>query len=191
MIELALAQSPVSEIADFERLTPLDAGQPVESMRERLAQLTPAEIVAPHPLVDTDMAMGCLAGLWLHYNFLTEAHCISQELQTREGHYWHGLMHRRGPDAALHAAHWMRQVGEHPIHLPLAAFARDLVIAGGVDSRADFLAVRDHWSAISFIDLCETYSNTRSSTERLCQQIQRFEWCLLFEDCWKKAIGAG
>ena len=66
------------------------------------------------------MAEGCLAGLWLLYDFLDESHTISQSLDTLEGSYWHGIMHRREPDYE-NAKYWFRRVPVHPIHAELAA----------------------------------------------------------------------
>jgi hypothetical protein len=42
----------------------------------------------------------CRAALWLAFDFLDESHAVSQELDTPEGSYWHGLLHRREPDFA-------------------------------------------------------------------------------------------
>jgi len=67
---------------------------------ERLAPLDPDRLLVPHAVRDRDMARACLAGLWLSHDFLDESHTISQEIATPTGSYWHGLMHRREPDAS-------------------------------------------------------------------------------------------
>jgi len=57
------------------------------------------------------------AGLWLLWDCLDESHEISQTMEgkgsPRTADYWHGIMHRREPDAS-NASYWFRRVGEHP-----------------------------------------------------------------------------
>ena len=60
----------------------------------------------------------CLeAGLLLLWDHLDESHQISQTMEgqgtPRTADYWHGIMHRREPDAG-NAAWWFRRVGAHP-----------------------------------------------------------------------------
>ena len=57
------------------------------------------------------------AGILLLWDFLDESHEISQTMEgrgnPRTADYWHGIMHRREPDAG-NAAYWFRRVGSHP-----------------------------------------------------------------------------
>jgi hypothetical protein len=57
------------------------------------------------------------AGLWLLWDCLDESHEISQTMEgkgsPRTADYWHGIMHRREPDAS-NASYWFRRVGDHP-----------------------------------------------------------------------------
>jgi hypothetical protein len=60
----------------------------------------------------------CLtSGILLRWDFLDESHEISQSMEgrgnPRTADYWHGIMHRREPDAG-NAAYWFRRVGKHP-----------------------------------------------------------------------------
>ncbi len=91
----------IAELLKADRLTPLGPGTPNESVRAALAALTVESAFAPHTVRDRDMAAACLAGLWLYHDFLDESHAISQEIGTPTGSYWHGLMHRREPDAGM------------------------------------------------------------------------------------------
>ena len=56
------------------------------------------------------MAAACLAGLWLHHNFLDESHTLSQDIDTTTGSYWHAIMHRREGDYG-NAKYWLHRVG--------------------------------------------------------------------------------
>src|SRR5688572_5200550 len=71
-------------------------------------------MIAPKRLADTDGGRLLIAGVLLWHDFWDDAHNISQEIETPEGSYWHGIVHRREPDAA-NARYWFRQVGRHPI----------------------------------------------------------------------------
>jgi hypothetical protein len=126
------------------------------------------------------MAAACRAGLWLAFDFLDESHAISQELPTAEGSFWHGILHRREPDAA-NAKYWFRRVGDHPVYPALSQAAREvgLVLRTG------------RWDPFAFIDLCEEHRDTGGKDELLLRQVQRKEWELLFGWCWRRAAGGG
>ena len=57
------------------------------------------------------------SGLLLLWDFLDDSHEISQTMEgkgsPRTADYWHGIMHRREPDAG-NASYWFRRVGFHP-----------------------------------------------------------------------------
>lgn len=57
------------------------------------------------------------SGLLLLWDFLDESHDISQTMEgkgsPRTADYWHGIMHRREPDAG-NASYWFCRVGSHP-----------------------------------------------------------------------------
>src|SRR5262245_45894685 len=96
------------------RLAPLGPGTPNRAVHTQLAGLTLAKAFVGHTIADEDMAKACLAGIWLHHDFLDESHAISQEIRTATGSYWHAIMHRREPDAE-NSKYWWRRVGDHPV----------------------------------------------------------------------------
>ena len=51
-------------------------------------------------------AQALQAAMWLLFDFMTESHEISQGLATPSGSYWHGILHRREPDA-FNSKYWM------------------------------------------------------------------------------------
>ena len=140
-------------------------------------------------LHDRQMAAACLSGVWLRYDFLDESHTLSQSISTTTGSYWHGIMHRREPDYS-NAKYWFRQVGRHPVFEPLAHDAAQLA-ADEKNLRADasFLTEQAVWDAFAFVDLCAAAISSDSSTERLCQRIQQQEARLLFDYCYRQAVG--
>jgi hypothetical protein len=185
----ATSYSPaVAELLREPRLAPLDGGSPNKSARPLLAAMTDATLFAPHAVSDAQMAAACRAALWLYHDFLREAHTTSQGIDTTSGGYWHGLMHRREPDFE-NARYWFRRVGAHPVFEPLRAAAAEL--AADAHAAATFLATQSRWDPFAFIDLCEASHTGRGPCELLCRQIQQSEWELLFDYCYRAAIGQG
>lgn len=171
--------SDVAELLQEERLPPLGPGSPNRAVQDQLRALTVDQLFAPRAVADRDMASCCLAGLWLYHDFLDESHTISQDIHTATGSYWHGLMHRREPDAG-NSAYWFRRVGTHPVFTPLAQQSKAL----GLSLRSQ------RWDPFAFIDLCEEQRGTGSADEMLLRRVQQREWELLFDWCWRQAGGA-
>lgn len=175
------------------KVNPLGPSVPNEALRPKLAALSPESLFAGRKFVDESAARCCLSALWLLHDFLDESHTISQEIETADGSYWHGIMHRREPDYG-NAKYWFRRVGQHPIFEPLAAAARELA-----DSSKDklppammYLREQTVWDPYRFIDLCESLASRKSadeSAELLARRIARAEWDLLFEHCYRAATG--
>jgi hypothetical protein len=159
------------------RLAELGPGTPNRSAKAALDSLTP-EAVCPN-FRDRSMALACLAGLWLYHDFLDESHRISQDIDTTTGSYWHGIMHRREPDAS-NAKYWFRNVGRHPVFEELAKEAAVL----------DYRGAGKEWDAFAFIDSCEEYRGTGSAEEEVLRRVQLREWELLFDWCYRQAMGA-
>lgn len=81
--------------------------------------LTTAINKALQPLATDHRNKRCVeSGLLLLWDFLDESHEISQTMEgkgsPRTADYWHGIMHRREPDAG-NASYWFRRVGPHPV----------------------------------------------------------------------------
>ena len=115
---------PFSELLRELRLNVLGPGCPT-AMRPKLDALREESAFGPGGPTNRDMAGCCIAAVWLHHDFLDESHAISQEIGTPTGSYWHGLMHRREPDAG-NAKYWFRRVGTHPVFASLQPVAAAL-----------------------------------------------------------------
>jgi len=171
-----------------DRPPALGSGTPNTAARPQLAALTLESAFGGKRLSDESAARCCLAGLWLHHDFLDESHAISQAIDTVDGSYWHAIMHRREPDY-WNSKYWFRRVGRHPIEGPLAAAARELAAKHQLDAAADFLKTQATWDAFGFVDLCEAIAQGKSQCEQLAREVARAEWRLLFEHCYRRALG--
>jgi hypothetical protein len=157
------------------RLMPLAEGKC--SSTEALARLRGASAQALFP--DARSPNGALAGLWLYFSCLDEAHEVAQGLATTEGSFWHGIMHRQEPDA-WNSAYWFRRAGRHEIFPALHVEAANLLSSfpnAGYREGAE-------WDPFRFIDFVELARKTPGSeAEKLALEIQRAEWQLLFDYC--------
>jgi hypothetical protein len=170
-----IPHSPLADLWAIERLPELGPGAPNVSVRPALATLTPE---AAFPVVrDREAALACISGLWLYHDFLDESHTISQDLPGWFGSYWHGIMHRREPDAS-NAKYWFRRVESNPVYDSLAGAASELglTVKGG------------KWDPFAFVDQCERERGRGTDGEMTCRRVQLREMELLFDWCYRKAI---
>ncbi len=171
-----------------ERLPGLTLGPPNEAARKRLQALTVETGVGPRGLADRDMARACLAGLWLYHDFGDEAHAIAQEIHTFTGSFWHGIYHRREPDA-WNSKYWFGRVRRHPVFEALRAAAdAEAQAAGAADTLRRALG-HTGWNPSGFVDLCQAALGGEPALEALCRRIQQREWELLFDHCYRCALG--
>ncbi len=124
------------------------------------------EDLFPGGVVDRELAQCCLAGLWLHLNFLDRSHEISQGIVSREGSFWHAIMHRLEGDF-WNSKFWYRKVGDHPVF--------------------ESMPGQRIWNPCDFVDQCEAAKETGDQTTNALQSIAVSEWKTLFEHCFKQA----
>src|SRR6266536_2528685 len=107
-----------------QRLMPLARGTcSSEEALRRLKSANPTELFA-----GSHAPQAAMSGLYLYFSCLDESHSISQSLESAEGAFWHGIMHRQEPDAG-NASYWFRRVGTHAIFPAL----REAAAQSGVD----------------------------------------------------------
>jgi hypothetical protein len=151
-----------------ERLMPLALGRCVsEEVRKLLGAVRAKELFSRSREPEA-----ALSGLYLYFSCWNEAHAIAQDLGSKEGSFWHGIIHRQEPDAS-NASYWFRKVGSHPIFPELHQRAMEAGIPAG-----------PAWDPFQFIELCErARRDPGSDLEYKALLVQRTEWQLLFDYC--------
>jgi len=151
--------------------------------REELAHLSDQELLGAGPLADRGAAACVRAGLLLFGDDLEASHAVSQSVETPDGSWWHGILHRREPDYG-NAKYWFRRVGGHPVEVELAAALKN----GGAAAREVLRG--GGWDAFRLVDLVEACeAGRRPELREELLAIQEAEMLHLLAHCYKKALG--
>ncbi len=191
------AYGPVlGPLVDTDRRRALGFGAPDRAALAALDKLSVEKAFAhaqiefgPAQPVDADMGACCVAAVWLVHDFLDESHAISQQVDTPSGSFWHGILHRREGDFA-NAKYWFRHVGQHEVFEFLGQRAGELAAIRGDTAAVEKLTPEGVWDPYAFVELCQSVVRGGSKHPDLCLDIQQVEWELLFDYCYRAAIGA-
>jgi hypothetical protein len=175
----------IESLMPDERINDLGPGNPNNAAHPALLEASVEFLFGHATVCDRDMASCCLSALWLYHDFLDESHTISQGIDTAEGSYWHGIMHRREPDPG-NAKYWFRRVGSHEIFGDLCEAANALA-KQSTGPAANTLKSWSTWDPFAFIDLCESARGQGDDHETLCKKVQLKEWQILFDYCYHRA----
>jgi hypothetical protein len=127
-------------------------------------------------------AKAALAGILLHYGHWDLSHQVSQDIESREGSYWHAIAHRIEPDS-WNSGYWFRKVGDHPIFKVLYEEVKGLL----ADAKVGW-GLKQSWDPALFIAWCdEARGLPGSEKDVLARRIQRIESAQLFSWCVTKS----
>ncbi len=135
------------------------------------------------PDSDRPARLALAAGLLQIHDFWDSSHEAAQAAddlgERRFSAYWHGIAHRREPDAG-NAAYWFRRVGRHAIWGPLAQAARPVLERHGDHLWTTRLVGGDAWNSQAMIELCSG-ARPGSDQENLARRLQRLEMRILLD----------
>jgi hypothetical protein len=135
------------------------------------------------PGSDHGTRLALSAALLQIHDFWTLSHEAAQEADDQgERHfsaYWHGIAHRREPDAG-NAGYWFRRVGNHEIFTLLADQSEPLLDVHGDSGLTARLLGKGGWNPMAMIDLC-TQARPGTPQETIARRLQRLEMQLLLD----------
>jgi hypothetical protein len=200
------AETPVRRAAETlaarPSLPPLVPRDPYDAgLRDRLLAIQPETMLGDAASPDAPGTqrphdtLAVLSGLLLWNDCLPDAHTLCQGIETENGSYWHGILHRREPDYS-NSKYWFRRVGPHPIFPALREAALESLRDGGHGFRwatetAALLESSGAWDPFAFVDWCQACDEGVLSppTRALLEQIQLREIELLLDHCLRGALG--
>jgi hypothetical protein len=152
--------------------------------RAKLAKaLSEPALATMFPSASHPKRLALAAGLLQMHDFWEASHDAAQQADDRgernTSAYWHGIAHRREPDAS-NAAYWFRRVGRHPAFVPLAEAARPIFAEAGLPGAEADLNPSGGWNANAMTNMCTT-ARAGTLEERLARRLQRLEMWLLLE----------
>jgi hypothetical protein len=109
--------------------------------------------------------------LW--HDHLDASHRLSQDIESPDGSWLHGIMHRREPDYG-NAKYWFRCVGRHAAFPALAQRVAEMIPAS---SNLDGLVEKGEWMPFAMVDACARAEEEKDAALTTClQRIQAAEF---------------
>ncbi len=160
-----------------KKLCPTD---PVDwELPSRIREASDETIAGGAEIRDARMLALVRGGLLCVVDALDAAHKIFQDSPGAYGSYWHGIMHRREADFG-NARYWFRSAGKLPSFDKMHDAAREA---------SANMAKQTSWDPYLFTGLCEHAKFGEVELVPECLALQRAEFEVLFDYCWRQALG--
>jgi hypothetical protein len=179
MLDL-LAVLAFTGLGDAQSLGPplIQQSPPRPRLEQAVSEPALARLI---PSASRALRLALASGLLQVLDFWEASHEAAQTAdnlgEERFSAYWHGIGHRREPDAG-NAAYWFRHVGRHALFGPLAQAAQPILQDHGDERWSSKLLGPGGWNAMAMIDLC-TQTRPETREEAVARRLQRLEMELL------------
>jgi hypothetical protein len=144
----------------------------VQSQSALEKQLAPVLRASGLSMDDQELIKGLIL-LW--HDHLDAAHSIAQSIESSDGAFVHGIMHRREPDFS-NAAYWFRRVGRHRAFEQIAARVSPMLHVASEPGLSTRLLPKGAWDPFAYIEACQEATNKPEAYQRLLREIQREEF---------------
>lgn len=140
------------------------------SMPPALSPRQPADAALSAAILGSGLSNLLVCGLLIWNEDFQSAHPIAQAIESEDGSYWHGIIHRMEADY-WNAKYWFRRAPNHPLLRTLAEHAEAKpYVTGG------------KWNPAAFIDACERVAG-RDLNDQSLRQLQLAEIKTLLALC--------
>ena len=113
-----------------------------------LSPRQPADLALSAAIQASALSPTLKCGLLIWNGDYHTAHPIAQSLESADGSYWHGIIHRMEADY-WNAKYWFKRIGDHALLRQLALLPEAKpYLAGG------------KWNPAAFVDACERVTQT-------------------------------
>lgn len=165
---------------------PLGPADP--SARAKLGTITPQQLLVG-VVEDESDASAMLAGLWLWFDGMKEAHEIAQDLVSPTGSFWHAILHRREGDFS-NARYWYGRCRPHRANRLLGVRTQHIAGKHTNDPIVQSV-VASEWNGSAFVDLVEAVADHPDDPRyQVAADLQQAEWQALFSHCALAASGS-
>jgi hypothetical protein len=161
----------------LEKLCPAEPSD--YSILIRIREADDATISDGLPVKDPAALALVRGALFYAVDALDPAHKIFQDDHTDLGSYWHGMLHRREGDFD-NARYWFRRAGRIP------SFEKIQRAAAG---HSGVIARQESWDPYLFTGECEQARFGAPEKTAELAAVQRAEWEVLLDYCWRQAVG--